>query len=145
MSKTGTFEYSPAADRVSLLLQKKPCTKKDIEAEAFVSRPHAMAIVNHLKEEGEIHITSWKRNPTGKPTPTYAWGKKADAPRPIPMGEKAKHARYRERMRELLGEHYKYFIYALNDPKPGRKIVVEGKVVWEQRSRSSSEQVQVER
>ena len=132
--KRHTFEKSPAMARVITALQKAPATQQQLEDLCFVSRAHARTILIHLRDTQQIHICKWQRRTSGKPTPTYAWGNRKDAPRPVPMSDAKKHKAHRARMRERLGEHYKHYIYALNNPQPGPQIVIAGKVVWEQRA-----------
>lgn len=129
-----TFEKSHALDRVIAALQKAPATQKELEQSCFVSQAHIRNVLIYLRKEKRIHISQWRRNTSGKPTPTYAIGSRRDAPRPIRLSAAEKHKAYRSRMREKLGDHYKHFIYALENPQPGRQIVIDGKVVWEQRA-----------
>ena len=69
---------------------------------------------------------------SGPLRPIYRWGKGIDAPRLDPLTTADKCRTYRKRMRELHGENYKLIHEAQKRYIPGRQVVVDGQVVYQQ-------------
>lgn len=104
----------------------------DLEILAFTGQRNVMHILKQLREEGAIHVCRWQRGPSGPFRPIYRWGAGADAVRPSARSTAEVCKAYRQRMREKHGENYGLVHEAWKHRVPGRQIVVEGKVVYQQ-------------
>lgn len=121
---------SPSMKRVIAALQMGARKPGDLALAAHVCEKHARDCLSKLRDQ--IHIGRWERNRVGPPIPVYAWGPGTDARRPEPMPSAEKCRRYRASQREKFGEHYGLVHAAQKKSIPGRRVVVAGKVIYEQ-------------
>lgn len=133
--KAYTYERSPIYKRIEAAVQARPRTVIEICSTAWTDRRHASRILKHMHGKGYIHIGDWRTGARGPIAPTYHWGPGQDAEKPAPLDAAAKCAQYRKAMRAKHGENYPIIRKAQRKSVLGRKIIVEGKVIYEQAPR----------
>lgn len=99
---------------------------------AFTVRDHARRILKNMHTAGKIHVVGWTRQARGPYTPVYTWGPGRDAKKPEQMSDSERSRRYRQSLRRKFGEHYGKIHAAQKQRVPGRQVVIEGQVVYQQ-------------
>ena len=128
-----TFTQSACYKRAVAALKAEPRDRHALSREAHIGIDHAYRILQHLhKIEKAIRICRWDRSSAGPHFPVFAWGKGQDAPKPSPKSDAEKCRAYRKRLRAKYGEKTKHIIRAQRKPIPGLRIVLAGKVVYQQ-------------
>lgn len=118
--------------RIEAAIRQGTRDATDVALAACTVRTHAQKILKRMHAEKLIHIARWKQGVTGPKVPVYRWGPGRDAPKPKPLDSATKCKRYRGALRAKHGENYKVVHEAQKRRVPGRKIVVEGIVVYQQ-------------
>lgn len=97
-------EEHPNRERIAKELRKgEPLTKFDLELRCFLSLRNVNAYLKIMREAGEIHIHSYRRDtPHGSPTTVWIWGAGKDAKRPKPLTMAQVARRYRDRNPEAV-------------------------------------------
>lgn len=113
-------------------LDKRTGTAREIAERIPCCHEHARAIFRMLHLRGWVHIRTWRRGRQGPASPVFAIGPGKDAPRPASLTAAQKCKRYREQLRQRFGENYGVVHAAMKQKIPGRQIIVEGKVVYQQ-------------
>lgn len=104
----------------------------ELEALAFASQRNVMHHIKQLRERKEIHVCRWQRGKSGPFRPIYRWGQGTDAPRPEPLTDSQRCKEYRAKQRAQYGESYGRVRQAQKQHIPGRRVVVDGQVVYQQ-------------
>ena len=130
--KPYTYEKSPIYKRIEAAVQARPRIVLEICSAAWTDRRHASRILKHMHGKGYIHVSDWRTGMRGPIAPIYKWGPGLDAKKPEPLGAAEKCARYRAAMADKHGENYPVIRKAQRKSVPGRKIIIEGKVIYEQ-------------
>lgn len=133
--KPYTYERSPIYKRIEAAVKSGPMVVIDVCNKACTDRRHCCRILNHMHDKGYIHIGDWRTGARGPVAPIYHWGPGQDAEKPAPLDAAAKCAQYRKAMRAKHGENYPIIRKAQRKSVLGRKIIVEGKVIYEQAPR----------
>lgn len=119
-------------ERIIAALEASPCLAAELEQLAFTTKRNTLKHLKQLREEGAIHVCRWERGTAGPFRPVYQWGPGKDARRPKPLTLATRLKTYRRRMREKFGPYYAVIYEAQKQHLPGRKIVVDGQVVYQQ-------------
>jgi len=78
-----------------------PGTRKEVHEKCGLPKMTIFHWIKRMKEDGEIHISGWKRRIRGAPIPVYALGNKPDAVCDLkPLGNAAASAKYIEKLRK---------------------------------------------
>lgn len=125
-----TFEQSVVYKRVVEAIRQGTRSISEVALAAHTADRHASRILRYLHDQRAIHIASWRRGRCGPPTALYRWGAGQDAPRPEPMKDALKCKRYRESQRKKFGENYGLVHSAQKKRVEGRRIVVDGQVIY---------------
>lgn len=125
-----TFEQSVVYKRVVEAIRQGTRSISEVALAAHTADRHASRILRYLHNHGTIHIASWRRGRCGPPTALYRWGAGTDAVRPEPLKAALKCKRYREGQRKKFGEKYGLVHTAQKQHIPGRRIVVDGQVIY---------------
>lgn len=112
------------------LLAALPGTALQLSLRIFTVHSHTLAVIRRLRSQ--LYISSWRKGVVGPPAAVYARGSLPDAERPKPMSAAAKCRRYRRNLQTKHGENYGLVQAAQKRKIPGRKIVVGGKVIYQQ-------------
>lgn len=118
--------------RIIAVLTEGPCQVAVLEQRAFTTRRNTLKHLKQLREEGAIHVCRWEHGSAGPFRPVYQWGPGKDARRPKPLSGAARCESCRKRMRARFGDLYPVIYEAQKKRIPGRKIVVDGRVVYQQ-------------
>ena len=128
-----TFTQSACYKRAEAALKAEPRDRHTLSREAHIGIDHTQRILQHLhKIEKAIRICRWDRSSTGPHLPVFAWGKGQDAPKPRPKSVAEKCKAYRDRLKAKFGEHTTHINRVQQRRIPGRKVVIDGKVVYQQ-------------
>lgn len=103
-----------------------------LEKLAFTSQRNVLHHIKQLREAGQIHVARWQRGATGPFRPIYRWGPGTDAERPTPLSAAEVCKAYRARQRLQYGVNYNKVRQAQKKHIPGRRLVVDGAVVYQQ-------------
>lgn len=133
--KPYTYEKSAIYKRIEAAVKARPLTVIQVCAVACTDRRHGSRILKQMHEKGYIRIGAWRTGMKGPIAPVYHWGAGPDAVKPEPLSNVAKCARYRTALRAKHGENYGVIHAAQKTHIPGRKVVIEGKVIYEQAPR----------
>ena len=125
-----TFEQSEVYQRVVEAIRQGTRSIREVALAAHTADRHASRILRYLRNQGVIHIASWRRGRCGPPTALYRWGAGTDAVRPEPLKAALKCKSYRESQRKKFGEKYGLVHAAQKQHIPGRRIVVDGQVIY---------------
>lgn len=123
---------TPTYKRVVAAITNATRSLKSIAEAACTCERNAAKIVKHLHETEQIHVARWERGHSGPFKPIYRWGKGTDAVRPAPLSSAEKCKRYRISQRKRHGKNYGAIHAAQKKRVPGRKIVIDGQVVYQQ-------------
>lgn len=132
MTKTYTFAESITRTRIEAALRQGARDAAAVALVACTVRTHAAKILKHLHAEKLIHVARWKQGARGPKVPVYRWGPGKDAPKAPPLSAAAKCKRYRSAQRAHYGDNYKLVHAAQKQHIPGRQVVVDGAVVYQQ-------------
>lgn len=109
-SRSGTetirWHTSPACQRMlAHLACKGPATSVELSAALHIARGYAHALTKRiLLAAGVVHITAWRINGRGEPSPIYAIGPGKSKRRPIAETPTQRAARRRKSLVELYGK-----------------------------------------
>ena len=128
-----TFAQSACYKRAEAALKAEPRDRHTLSREAHIGIGHTHRILQHLhKIKKAIRICRWDRSSAGPYFPVFAWGKGQDAPKPGPKSAAEKCKTYRDGLKAKFGEHTTLINRVQERRIPGRKVVIEGKVVYQQ-------------
>lgn len=103
--RTYTFERGPARrniERILVLLGGKSLTEPEICQQLHMSPLNLKMYLNHLREQGKVHISSWTRRPVAGmrpfPRPLYRAGSRRNAVKPKPKTDAEVARDYRKRV-----------------------------------------------
>jgi hypothetical protein len=119
-------------DRLLESSKRRGGTAKELSERAFCGYRTAFTKLNQLHAAGEIRIVGWRRGKSGPIHPVYGKGPGIDIEKPAPLEATDICKRYRARQREKFGEHYGRIHEAQKQHIPGRSVVVDGKVIYQQ-------------
>lgn len=125
-----TFEQSVVFKRVVEAIRQGTRSISEVALAAHTADRHASRILRYLHDHEAVHIANWRRGRCGPPTALYRWGTGTDAVRPEPLKAALKCKRYRESQRKKFGENYGLVHAAQKQRIPGRRIVVDGQVIY---------------
>ena len=119
---------SPACAR---MLEHLEChgesTPERIARDCHVTEHYTLAIGRILKEAKRVHVSAWRHNANGRPTPVYRLGPGRNVPQPKPETASQRAKRRRASLVELYGARATNVILR-QTRKPGT-IIVGGKAI----------------
>lgn len=119
-------------ERIRLVIGEEPVSLVQIAAKAFTVRENARRYVKALLDEGSIHIARWTHGSRGPYFPLYVAGPGRNAERPPRQTYSDRSLQYRHRLRKKFGEHYGKIHAAQKKRVPGRQVVIDDQVVYQQ-------------
>lgn len=97
-------------DRLRALLAIRPMTRAEIAGRLHASIQSVYRYLRHLREQKEVYVGHWERNPDGgQPIAYFTLGSKKDAPKPRPFTEAEQAKRCYSKMKRQ--EPAKYTAY----------------------------------
>lgn len=128
------LDTSHTAKRLIKLLARAPHTTAELAEFGFTTIKHASTIVKllHTAEPKRCHVAYWRRGTSGPIAPVWRSGPREDAKRPEPLSSSEKCKRYRKKLRATYGDDYKHIHHALKKNVPGRKVIIDGEVAFQQ-------------
>ena len=127
-----TFTVSHSYKLVEAALKAAPASTRALAGIVFTDLRHVHRITKHMRDNKLIRVVRWEPGSSGCPRPVFAWGPGRDANRPKPKSSKQRCREYRKRLRAKYGEETKHIVKAQQKTIPGRRIVIDGRVVYQQ-------------
>lgn len=127
-----TFTQSAVYLQVEAALKRAPASAYDLAKIIPTNPRHIQRITKFMRDNKLVHVKRWDRGQSGSPRPVLTWGPGRDARRPEPKPRNEISRDYRKRLRAKYGEETKHIIRAQHNPIPGLRIVLAGKVVYQQ-------------
>ena len=123
---------SPTATRVLAHLLERTGTAREIAERIHADYKNVKERLNELHAAKLVYISAWRRGTRGPISPVYGPGAKPNRPKPAPLSNAVKSKRYRERLQAAFGEQYPAVRKMQRETVPGRRIVIDGVVAYQQ-------------
>lgn len=119
-------------DRVLAQLQQRTGTAREIAERIHADYKNVKGILNRLHAGHHIYISAWRRGTRGPLSPVYALGAREDKAKPASLSAAIRCKRYRERLQAKFGEQYPAVRAMQRAPVPGRQLIIDGAVAYQQ-------------
>lgn len=119
-------------DRLLAAVAEAPLTAEQAADRLCVIPDHIRKLFKRLHEQKKVRIASWERKTRGPYFPSYLAGTGRDKKKPDPLPASARCMAYRKRLKGVFDERYGAVREMQKTNIPGRRLVIDGKVVYQQ-------------
>lgn len=119
-------------DRLLAAVAEAPLTAEQAADRLCVIPDHIRKLFKGLHQQKLVRIAAWVRKSRGPYFPSYLAGTGRDKKKPDPLPASARCMAYRKRLKGVFDERYGAVREMQRESIPGRRLVIDGKVVYQQ-------------